>query len=71
MEKQTYKYRRLKCLIKIKFGTQTIFAKEIGFSNNYVSNKLTCKTQFSQADIELWASVLDIEKSDYGVCFFT
>ncbi len=71
MEKQTYEYRRLKCLIKIRFGTQAKFAKKIGLSNNSVSNKLTCKTQFSQSDIELWASALDIEKSDYGVCFFT
>lgn len=71
MKKQIYTYRRLKCYIKIKFKTQEEFAKRIGRSENSVSRKLTGKTQFSQSDIELWASALDIEKSDYGVCFFT
>ena len=66
-----YKYKKLRGRIIEKFDTQEKFAKAIGISENSLSKKMQCKTGISQADIKLWASLLDISIEEYGEYFFT
>lgn len=66
-----YKYNKLRGKIIEKYGTQEKFAKEIGISENSLSKKMQCKTGISQADISLWARLLDINIEEYGEYFFT
>ena len=66
-----YDYRKLRGRIKEKFGTQSIFAKEIGLSDVSVSNKLNNNVDWGQEKIEKIISVLDIAYSDIHSYFFT
>ncbi len=66
-----YAYNKLKGRITEMYGTQGNFAKRVGISKNSVSKKLTCKTEFSQKDIILWSSLLNLDKDDYGKYFFS
>lgn len=66
-----YTYRKLKGRIAELYGTQGNFAKKVGISRNSMSKKLTCKTEFSQKDIILWAFLLNVNKDEYGDYFFT
>lgn len=66
-----YDYRKLRGRIKEKFGTQSIFAKEIGLSDVSVSNKLNNNVDWGQEEIEKIISVLDIAYSDIHSYFFT
>ena len=66
-----YDYRKLRGRIKEKFGTQSIFAKEIGLSDVSVSNKLNNNVDWGQEEIEKIISVLDITYSDIHSYFFT
>ena len=68
MEK--YKYSKLKGRIVEKYQSQKNFAKAFGIAENSMSLKLTGQTQFTQEDIEKAASLLEIEKSEYGSYFF-
>ena len=45
-----YDYRKLRGRIKEKFGTQSIFAKEIGLSDVSVSNKLNNNVDWGQQE---------------------
>jgi hypothetical protein len=65
-----YKYSKLRGRIIEKFGTLGNFAEAIGLSRVSVSSKMQCKTGFSQEDIELWSSLLDIDKKDIGSFYF-
>lgn len=67
----SYSYNKLKGRIVERHGTQGNLAKKLGISKNSMSKKLTGKTEFSQSDIEQWAELLNIERSDYGEYFFT
>ena len=69
--KPRYTYAKLRGRIVEKFGTQDRFAEHIGISTTSMSNKMTCRTGFSQNDIELWSKALDINMSDVGNYFFT
>lgn len=65
-----YKYRKLRGRITEIFGTQAAFALALGLSKNSVSKKLTGKTEFSQSDVEQWAKLLNIQRSEYGEFFY-
>lgn len=65
-----YEYRKLRGRITEIFGTQAAFALALGLSKNSVSKKLTGKTEFSQSDVEQWAKLLNIQRSDYGEFFY-
>lgn len=66
-----FEYRKLRGKIIEKYGTIGAFSKELGMTINIVSQKLNCKTKISQAEIIKWAELLDIDKSDIGIYFFT
>lgn len=66
-----YSYRKLRGRITEVFGSQAAFAKAIGLSKISVSKKLTCKTEFSQSDVERWSKLLNIKRSEYGEFFYT
>ena len=66
-----YDYRKLRGRIKEKFGTQSIFAKEIGLSDVSVSNKLNNNVDWGQKKKKKIISVLDIAYSDIHSYFFT
>lgn len=65
-----YSYNKLKGRIIECYGTQASLAKKLGISKNSMSKKLTCKTEFSQSDIEKWSELLGIEKGEYEEYFF-
>jgi len=66
-----YSYKKLRGKIKEIYGSQKKFADKLGVSENSVSNKLSCKTEFSQSDVEKWADFLEIRRVDYGEFFYT
>lgn len=66
-----YEYRKLKGRIKEVFGTQAEFAEALGTSRNTVSSKLKGRIEFSQSDVERWAKLLDIDRAEYGLFFYT
>ena len=51
--------------------TQETLAKEIGITESSMSLKLTNKTPFKQIEIRLICKVLNIQRSEIGVYFFT
>lgn len=65
------RYKKLRHRISELFLTQTAFATAIGLSKNTVTSKLRGKSEFSQSDIERWASLLKIDRKDFGEYFFT
>ena len=66
-----YEYNKLRGRIIEKYGSQSNFADEIGISKNSLSKKMTCITQISQEDVELWCDLLDIEKSEIPDFFYS
>ncbi len=66
-----YDYSKLRGRIKEKFGTQSVFAKEIGLSNVSVSNKLNNNVDWGQEEIEKIMHALDIAYTDIHSYFFT
>lgn len=66
-----YTYNKLRGRIVELYGTQGNFARKIGVSENSISKKLTCKTEFSQKEIMQWSILLNVEKDEYGEYFFT
>lgn len=65
-----YNYERLKRRIENKYGTRRKFAEKAGCSEAVVSGRLTGRTEFSQSDIETWATALQIKKEEYAEYFF-
>ncbi len=66
-----YTYNKLRGRIVELYGTQGKFAEKLGVSRNAVSKKMTCQTEFSQADIIQWSMLLNLQKDEYGEYFFT
>lgn len=66
-----YKYGKLRGRIIERYGSLSNFATAIGLSMTSLSKKMTGKAGFSQGDIETWSGLLGIEKSEYGIYFFT
>ena len=65
-----FEYNALRGRIVEKFGTQARFAQALGISQTTMSEKMNCKSGFSQMDIENWRKLLDIEAVDIGRYFF-
>jgi len=63
-------YRKLRGRIVEKYGTINAFAKADGRSSTIISQKLNMKTGISQEDMEHWAQLLEVSKSEYGDIFF-
>lgn len=70
MEKQEYKYNKLRGRIVEKYGSQKEFSKAFGISENAFSLKMNCKTEFSQSDMDKIATMLGISLDEYGEYFF-
>lgn len=66
-----YTYNKLRGRIIEKYGTQEEFARKVGISKNSLSLKMNGKTGFSQADVDRWSDLLDIETREIGLYFFT
>lgn len=66
-----YSYKKLRGKIKELYVSQKKFAEKLRVSENSISNKLSCKTEFSQSDVEKWADFLEIRRVDYGEFFYT
>jgi hypothetical protein len=66
-----YSYNKLRGRIVEKFGSQEKFAIYIGISSTSLSKKMTGATCISQKDIDKWSELLDIDKKDYGIYFFS
>lgn len=56
-----FEYRKLRGRIVEKYGTQDAFAKVLGLSKNALSRKMTCRTMFSQNDIEKCCAFLELK----------
>ena len=65
-----YSYNKLRGRIIEMYGSQEKFADSLGISRVAMSNKLNCKSGFSQNDIVKWSKLLSIERADYGAYFF-
>lgn len=63
------KYRKLRGLIREKFGTQASFAAAIGMSRTTLSAKLNGKTDWARAEIEMACRLLGISAEDIPVIF--
>lgn len=68
--KRDYKYNKLRGRIIEKYGSMSSFAKKIGITDVSMSNKMQCKTGFSQGDIKCWCELLDIQTNEIGIYFF-
>lgn len=67
----TYDYRKLRGRIKEKCGTQDILAKKIGIGRVTLSQRLNNQSEFSQDEIYKSCDVLEINKEDIPIYFFT
>ena len=63
------KYRKLRGLIREKFGTQAAFAAAIGMAHTTLSAKLNGKTDWARAEIELACRLLGISAEDIPAFF--
>lgn len=66
----SFKYHKLKGRIIEKYGNLRAFAMIAGFAEPTVYAKMSGKIGFNQEDIIAWASLLDINPSDYAEYFF-
>lgn len=66
-----FDYSRLKGRIVEKYGSQLNFSKAYGVSENTLSLKLNNKVRFTSDDIIKIADLLEIDKNDVGLYFFT
>jgi len=67
----SYNYRKLRGRIKEVFGTQDAFAEAIGIGRVSLSQRLNSKLDFTQNEINSACEVLEIEKSEIPIYFFT
>ena len=71
MKDITFDYSKLRGKIKEVFGTQSAFAEAMTMSPVSLSEKLNNKVQFNQKEIDRACSLLEIDKDDIPVYFFT
>lgn len=64
-------YSKLRGRIIEKFGTIGNFADKLGVTIQAVSAKLRGEVSITPANIIKWSELLDIDKSEIGVYFFT
>lgn len=65
-----YSYNKLRGRIIEKYGSQKNFSIKLGITEQALSNKMQCKAGFSQEDIEHWAELLGIDRSQFSEYFF-
>ena len=65
-----FSYAKLKGKIVEKYGTRAKFAEALGISETWLSQKMSCKSEFSQDDMMRWGKLLDIEPEEYHLYFF-
>ena len=71
------RYRKLRGLIREKYGTQAEFATAVGMSNTTLSARLNGKTDWGRTEIEHTCRLLGIPAEDipahfeFGQKFFT
>lgn len=70
-KKIQFNYRKLRGRIVEKFGTCGAFAKKIGIYKQTLSAKLNGDIGITKEDIIEWSEILEIEKEEIGVFFFT
>ena len=66
-----YDYSKLRGRIVEKFGTTQNFADALDIAPESVSRKLSNKTIWKQPEIEKSCDVLEIDKKDIYLYFFT
>ena len=66
-----YDYSKLKGKIIEKCGSQTKFKELMGISHTSINKKLNNKVQFTQEDIEKAIEILELDKKDIPLYFFT
>lgn len=71
MSKVVFDYSKLLGKIKEKCGSQKEFAKALGISEGTMTSKLSCKTYFSQSEIERSKAILGLEPGSISKYFFT
>ena len=71
MTDRKFDYRKLRGRIVEKYGTQGAFSKAVKLSENSVSRKINGIKSFSREDILRWCELLDIDRDDIGIYFFT
>lgn len=65
-----YDYSKLRGRIIEKFGTLNAFFEKLNISSVMASKKLNNKAGFSQADINQWCNLLDIDLKEVGSFFY-
>ncbi len=65
-----FDYRKLRGKIVEKYGSQTEFAKAMGWSERTLSNKINGKIPWKQTDICSAISLLGLSKDDIQAYFF-
>lgn len=67
----SYDYSKLRGKIREKYSTQDEFAKRIGIGRVSLSQRLNCKLEFSQEEINKSITVLELTTTDIPEYFFT
>lgn len=68
---RVYDYRKLRGKIREVFGTQSIFARELGLSEASLSAKLNNVVEWTQEEIEASVHILGIPWKELPEYFFT
>lgn len=68
---RVYDYRKLRGKIREVFGTQSIFARELGLSEASLSAKLNNVVEWTQEEIETSVHTLGIPWKELPEYFFT
>ena len=66
-----FDYCELRKLIREKYGTQKIFAANLGICRTSLSHRLNNTLQFSQKEIEESCALLSIPKNEIPTYFFS
>ena len=66
-----YNYSKLLGKIKEVYGTQEKFALALGIGRVSLSQRLNCKLEFSQNEMNRSVELLGLSKADIPVYFFT
>lgn len=70
MKRVEINYIFLKDKIKRQFGKNSEFAKQLGISNQELSNKLNNKSSFTQEQIIACKQILCLSEAETYNCFF-
>lgn len=67
----SYNYGKLRGKIKEVCGTQDVFAEKLGIGRVTLSQRLNNQSEFSQDEIYRTCDILNIEKKEIPLYFFT